>query len=40
LLGEYEASGIRPRFLTRLDYYGLGAAFMEAMTTERKQNGG
>jgi pilus assembly protein CpaF len=29
--GTFEASGIRPRFLTRLNYYGLAPAFLKAI---------
>ena len=29
--GAFEASGIRPRFLNRLNYYGLGQAFLKAI---------
>jgi pilus assembly protein CpaF len=29
--GTFEASGIRPRFLNRLNYYGLGQAFLKAI---------
>jgi pilus assembly protein CpaF len=32
LNGRFESSGIRPRFLARLDYYGLAAAFMKTIT--------
>jgi pilus assembly protein CpaF len=31
LRGTFEASGIRPRFLTRLEYYGHDKAFLEAI---------
>jgi pilus assembly protein CpaF len=31
LRGSFEASGIRPRFLTRLEYYGFDKAFLEAI---------
>jgi pilus assembly protein CpaF len=31
LSGTFEASGLRPRFLPRLEYYGLAAAFMKAI---------
>ena len=31
LRGVFEPSGMRPRFLPRLEYYGLGAAFLEAL---------
>jgi pilus assembly protein CpaF len=31
LRGQFEASGARPRFLPRLEYFGLGNAFLEAM---------
>ncbi len=32
LRGTFEASGLRPRFLPRLEYYGLAAAFMKAIS--------
>ncbi|MFI5021448.1 MAG: CpaF family protein [Alphaproteobacteria bacterium] len=35
LRGVYEASGVRPHFLTRLEYYGLANAFLEACKSER-----
>lgn len=31
LLGEFEATYVRPRFLTRLEYFGLGTAFLNAL---------
>ncbi len=31
LNGKFEASGARPRFLSRLEYFGLGNAFLEAL---------
>ncbi len=31
LRGQFERHGGRPRFLNRLDYYGLGKAFMDAL---------
>src|SRR4029077_15730788 len=31
LSGSFEASGIRPRFLSRLENYGLASAFMKAI---------
>jgi pilus assembly protein CpaF len=31
LKGAFEATGTRPRFLSRLEYFGLGAAFLEAI---------
>ncbi|MGE5270492.1 MAG: CpaF family protein [Thiohalocapsa sp.] len=34
LIGTFEASGIRPRFLPRLNYYGLAAAFLKATSAE------
>lgn len=34
LRGVFEASGTRPRFLSRLGYFGLDKAFLEAITTE------
>jgi pilus assembly protein CpaF len=33
LEGRFEATGTRPRFLTRLEYFGLGGAFLEAINT-------
>jgi pilus assembly protein CpaF len=33
LRGSFEASGVRPRFLQRLEYYGLADAFMSALQT-------
>jgi pilus assembly protein CpaF len=30
--GRFEASGIRPRFLARLEYYGLASAFIKAIS--------
>jgi pilus assembly protein CpaF len=35
LRGEYVTSGHRPRFLARLDYYGLGGAFLAALGAPR-----
>jgi pilus assembly protein CpaF len=32
LKGVFEATGTRPRFFSRLEYFGLGAAFLEAIT--------
>ncbi len=32
LTGRFEATGTRPRFLPRLEYYGLASAFMKAIT--------
>jgi pilus assembly protein CpaF len=34
LRGVFESTGARPRFLSRLGYFGLDKAFIEAMTTE------
>jgi pilus assembly protein CpaF len=34
LRGVFEATGTRPRFLTRLGYFGLDKAFLEAVTPE------
>jgi len=31
LKGVFEATGTRPRFLNRLEYFGLGAAFLAAI---------
>ena len=36
LRGTYESSGVRPHFLTRLEYYGLSDAFIEAMRADRR----
>jgi pilus assembly protein CpaF len=36
LRGEFEATHVRPRFLTRLEYFGLGAAFLEALGGRQK----
>ena len=33
--GRFEATGIRPRFLPRLEYYGLDASFMKAVSATR-----
>jgi len=33
--GRFEATGIRPRFLPRLEYYGLDATFMKAVSASR-----
>lgn len=35
LRGEFEASAVRPRFLARLDYFGLGSAFLDALGGEK-----
>ncbi|MFI4987821.1 MAG: CpaF family protein [Alphaproteobacteria bacterium] len=35
LRGIYEASGVRPHFLTRLDYFGLANAFVETSKSDR-----
>lgn len=35
LRGEFEASVVRPRFLARLDYFGLGSAFLDALGGEK-----
>jgi len=32
--GSFVANGIRPRFLPRLEYYGLGPAFLKAITAQ------
>lgn len=32
LRGAFEPTRVRPRFLPRLEYFGLGAAFLEAIT--------
>ncbi len=37
LRGVFEASAVRPRFLPRLEYFGLADAFMEALGTERAE---
>jgi pilus assembly protein CpaF len=31
LHGNFEATRVRPRFLPRLDYFGLGSAFLESL---------
>ncbi len=31
LNGDFQATGTRPRFLARLEYFGLGGAFLEAI---------
>jgi pilus assembly protein CpaF len=36
LHGTFTAHGGRPRFFSRLDYYGLGAAFAEALSVSNK----
>lgn len=33
LRGSFEGRRVRPRFLPRLDYYGLGTSFMDALGT-------
>jgi pilus assembly protein CpaF len=35
LRGEFEATFVRPRFLPRLDYFGLGSSFLEALGSEK-----
>jgi pilus assembly protein CpaF len=37
LKGTFESRAVRPRFLARLEYYGLGAAFMKALGLEREK---
>jgi pilus assembly protein CpaF len=37
LSGTFEATGLRPRFLPRLEYYGLAAAFMKAIAGNGKE---
>ncbi|GHF11306.1 hypothetical protein GCM10017044_01310 [Kordiimonas sediminis] len=32
LIGEFRSTGVRPHFLTKADYFGLGRALMEAMS--------
>ena len=32
LMGEFKTSGVRPHFMTRAEYFGLGRALMEAMS--------
>jgi pilus assembly protein CpaF len=32
--GTFEATGTRPRFLPRLEYYGLGSAFLKAISVK------
>ena len=39
LRGVFEPTGMRPRFLTRLDYFGLGAAFLETLKPQGKEAG-
>ncbi len=34
IIGSFVPTGIRPRFLPRLDYYGLGPAFMKAIAVQ------
>jgi pilus assembly protein CpaF len=36
LLGSFDSSGVRPRFLPRLAYYGLADAFMAATSPQRR----
>jgi len=36
LKGRFESTGMRPRFLQRLEYYGLGAAFLETLQPRNK----
>jgi pilus assembly protein CpaF len=36
LKGAFESKAIRPRFLPRLEYYGLGAAFMKALGGQKE----
>lgn len=36
LRGAFDSSGVRPRFLPRLEYYGLGDAFMAAIAQTQK----
>jgi pilus assembly protein CpaF len=38
LRGNFESSGGRPRFLPRLEYFGLATAFLEAMGPHSKEN--
>jgi pilus assembly protein CpaF len=35
--GSFEATGTRPRFLSRLEYYGLGAAFLKAISAKSQE---
>jgi pilus assembly protein CpaF len=39
LHGVFEPTGTRPRFLTRLEYFGLGAAFLETLNPRGKEAG-
>jgi len=39
LRGNFEATYVRPRFLPRLQYYGLASAFLDALGGERKAEG-
>jgi pilus assembly protein CpaF len=36
LRGTFEPSPARPRFLSRLEYFGLGNAFLDALTPREK----
>ena len=38
LKGAFEASGIRPRFLPRLEYFGLASAFLTATGASRAES--
>jgi pilus assembly protein CpaF len=35
LRGTFEGTQIRPRFLPRLDYFGLGSAFLKALGVQK-----
>jgi hypothetical protein len=35
----FEGTRVRPRFLPRLDYYGLGTAFMDSLGRAEPQTG-
>jgi pilus assembly protein CpaF len=39
LHGVFEPTGVRPRFLTRLEYFGLGSAFLETLNPDSDKAG-
>ena len=39
LRGIFKPTRVRPRFLPRLDYFGLGAAFLETLTEPMPREG-
>jgi pilus assembly protein CpaF len=39
LRGTFEATRVRPRFLTRLEYFGLGSAFLDALGPSEQVEG-